>query len=253
MKRVSSGLKFQPLNGVATFFTSLIFIVLFVWSFDSATFRDVLNARQHLGRRFESAGPLVEAPRKFEVPVKFEKSLVQNETQHINASTAVERVQQTLETAASPQQVLNQSWTGDGVVADSEKKLDWIRFPDQEEETETLLQRLAENGTKLCHAAATARIVGLGLEIDRPVELRAGIVHRFVFTAYDEKGEPRCSGGDYFETDLSGSSWKSRPPVADLGNGSYSMSLQVDPRFAKGLYRLKIVLLFGNYNASSKA
>jgi hypothetical protein len=242
MKRVSSGLKLQPFNGLATFFTSLFVIVLFAWSFDTATFRDVLDARR-LSRRFETPGPLLKAP------LKSEKSLVQNETRLDNASSAVERVNQTIETAAAaPQQVSNGSPNGDGVTADSEKKPEWIRFPDQEKETETLLRRLAENGTKPCHAVATARIVGLELGLDRPLELRSGIVHRFLFTAFDEKGEPRCSGGDYFETDLSGPSWKSRPPVTDLGNGSYSMSLQVDPRFAAGLYSLKIVLLFGNYN-----
>lgn len=267
MKRVPSGLKVQPLNGLATFFSSLFVIVLFAWSFDTATFRNVLDSR-HLGRRFESTGPFIE------VPLKLETILAQNETRLDNVSSAVEIVKQTIEattgvergkqtiemispvesvketveTAAAPQQVSNRNGNGDEAAADSVTKPEWIRFPDQEKETETLLRRLAENGTKPCHAAATARIVGLGFGLERPLELQAGIVHRFAFTAYDEKGEPRCSGGDYFETDLSGPSWKSRPPVTDLGNGSYFLSLQVDPRFAAGLYSLKIILLFGNYN-----
>ncbi|KAH6776943.1 cytochrome P450 family protein [Perilla frutescens var. frutescens] len=78
------------------------------------------------------------------------------------------------------------------------------------------------------------------------VELLAGEMHEFVFQAVDEAGEPHCLGGDYFETDLSGEKWKSRPPVKDLGNGTYAFSLQVHPDFA-GDYNLTIILLFRHY------
>ncbi|KAL0434477.1 UNVERIFIED_CONTAM: hypothetical protein Slati_2782000 [Sesamum latifolium] len=64
--------------------------------------------------------------------------------------------------------------------------------------------------------------------------------------ALDDSGQPRCLGGDYFETDLSGERWKARPPVKDMGNGSYAFSLQVHPDFA-GDYNLTIILLFRHY------
>ncbi|KAL8486327.1 hypothetical protein ACS0TY_023142 [Phlomoides rotata] len=78
------------------------------------------------------------------------------------------------------------------------------------------------------------------------IELSSGEIHEFVFQAVDETGEPRCLGGDYFETDLSGERWKSRPPIKDIGNGSYTFSLQVHPDFA-GDYNLTIILLFRHY------
>ncbi|GLJ11114.1 hypothetical protein SUGI_0143450 [Cryptomeria japonica] len=123
----------------------------------------------------------------------------------------------------------------------------WIQFPQQHNETETLLQRLAQNGTHPCHGLETVQIKFLGFPGGNPAILQAGIVHSFTFTAYDQNAQPRCSGGDYYESDLSSPSWKSRPPVVDMGNGSYIISFQIDPRLA-GLYRLTVILLFGNYN-----
>nr|GMD75695.1 uncharacterized protein LOC109175663 [Ipomoea batatas] len=52
------------------------------------------------------------------------------------------------------------------------------------------------------------------------LELSTGDIHEFVFQALDEKGQAHCLGGDYFEIDLSGEKWKSRPPTKDLGNGT---------------------------------
>ncbi|XP_051129998.1 uncharacterized protein LOC127250660 [Andrographis paniculata] len=79
------------------------------------------------------------------------------------------------------------------------------------------------------------------------MNLTAGEVHEFVFQALDDSGEPHCLGGDYFELDLSGPQWKSRPPVKDSGDGNYTFSLQVHPEFAAGYYNLTIVLLFRHY------
>nr|CAD1829122.1 unnamed protein product [Ananas comosus var. bracteatus] len=75
-----------------------------------------------------------------------------------------------------------------------------------------------------------------------PVELSAAEIHEFSFTAFDDAGRPRCLGGDYFEVDLSGASWKSRPPLLDRGDGSYSLLLQVAPDFA-GAFNLTVTLL----------
>eukprot|EP01018_Ginkgo_biloba_P027008 Gb_21364 [translate_table: standard] len=132
-------------------------------------------------------------------------------------------------------------------IPEKTSSFQWIRFPVEENETEALLHILENNGTKPCHALKTTRIEFLGLPHGNPVVLLAGRIHNFIMAAYDEHGHPRCAGGDYLEADISGSSWKSRPPVTDMGNGSYSIGLQVDPRF-EGLYTLKIILLFGNYN-----
>ncbi|KAE8690510.1 hypothetical protein F3Y22_tig00110895pilonHSYRG00658 [Hibiscus syriacus] len=73
-----------------------------------------------------------------------------------------------------------------------------------------------------------------GLDKAKSVELSAGEIHDFVFQAVDESGNARCLGGDYFEVDLFGDSWK-RPLVKDFGNGSYLVSLQ-------GLGSLKLEL-----------
>lgn len=80
-----------------------------------------------------------------------------------------------------------------------------------------------------------------------PVQIVAGEIHEFIFHALDEFGNPRCSGGDYFETDLSSQTWKSRPPVTDLKNGSYIFKLQVHPDFANQLFTFSITLLFRHF------
>jgi hypothetical protein len=77
--------------------------------------------------------------------------------------------------------------------------------------------------------------------------LAAGQIHEVTFWALDEAGQRRCLGGDYFEVDLSGDAWKSRPPIVDHGDGSYSFRLQVAPRFAVGEFRLTVVLLFRSF------
>lgn len=80
--------------------------------------------------------------------------------------------------------------------------------------------------------------------------LTSGDIHEFTLTALDASGNPRCFGGDYFETDLSGPSWKSRPPIIDLGNGSYILRLQIHPRFASrdAVFTFSVVLLFRSFD-----
>ncbi|CAN0856474.1 hypothetical protein LINGRAHAP2_LOCUS6501 [Linum grandiflorum] len=116
--------------------------------------------------------------------------------------------------------------------------------------TSGLLSRWLTPGGKPCMDEKTADVLfpdldGKGSE-STTVELTAGDSHEFVFQAVDESRNPRCSGGDYFESDLSGESWKSRPPVRDFGNGSYSISLQVHPDFA-GDYDLTLILLYRHF------
>ncbi|KAK8928200.1 hypothetical protein KSP39_PZI017295 [Platanthera zijinensis] len=80
--------------------------------------------------------------------------------------------------------------------------------------------------------------------------LTSGDIHEFAVTALEASGRPRCLGGDYFETDLFGPSWKSRPPIIDLGNGSYILRLQVHPRFAAhdAVFTFSVVLLFRSFD-----
>ncbi|KAL3676388.1 hypothetical protein R1sor_026336 [Riccia sorocarpa] len=119
------------------------------------------------------------------------------------------------------------------------------------------------------------------------VRLPAGEDHELLLVSSDGEAVPGCNGGDYFETDLNGSRhglddllifegrsyfvscrffleihmlppdmtwilgtgehWKSRPPVKDLGNGTYAVKLRVETRFA-GNYSFQASLLFGSFS-----
>lgn len=123
-------------------------------------------------------------------------------------------------------------------------KLRWISVKLEPNFTANLLSRWLTPGNE----AKTVNISVPGLDNEKGLvkELRTGSIHEFVFHALDESGNPIHLGGDYFETDLSGESWKSRPPVKDYGNGSYSLSLQIHPDFA-GYFNLTIILLFRHF------
>ncbi|KAF5752306.1 hypothetical protein HS088_TW01G00214 [Tripterygium wilfordii] len=112
--------------------------------------------------------------------------------------------------------------------------------------TANLLSRWLAPGGEPCRDSRTVQISVPGLDGGDLVKLSAGDSHEFVFQALDESGNARCLGGDYFETDLSGEAWKSRPVVKDFGNGSYSISLQVHQDFA-GDYNVTIILLFRHF------
>ncbi|KAK2646906.1 hypothetical protein Ddye_022101 [Dipteronia dyeriana] len=130
------------------------------------------------------------------------------------------------------------------------ENLMWVSAELEPNLTKNLLARWLSPGGEPCKDSRTVEISIPGLDNDinggSSVELSAGEIHEFIFKAMDESGNPRCSGGDYYETDLSGESWKSRPLVKDLGNGSYSLSLQVHPNFA-GYYNLTVILLFRHF------
>ncbi|XVF64965.1 hypothetical protein PTKIN_Ptkin09bG0209100 [Pterospermum kingtungense] len=124
--------------------------------------------------------------------------------------------------------------------------LNWVSAELELNFTSKLLARLYASGGEPCKDSQTVEIKIPGLDGKTLVELSAGEIHEFVFQAVDESGNGRCSGGDYFEADLSGESWKSRPLVKDFGNGSYSVSLQVHPDFS-GEYNLTVILLFRHF------
>ena len=123
--------------------------------------------------------------------------------------------------------------------------------PDHPNFTDDLLTWWLALGRSPCWEARTATISVPTLDgaavKGEAVELSAGDIHEFMFWALDDAGGRRCLGGDYFEVDLSGAAWKSRPPVVDRGDGSYSVCLQVTPCFAMGEFCLTIVLLFRSF------
>lgn len=122
----------------------------------------------------------------------------------------------------------------------------WVSSEFEANYSSNLLSRWLTPGGEPCKDSRTVDIVLPDLDGDRNRELASGDIHEFVFQALDDAGKPHCLGGDYFETDLSGEKWKSRPPVKDLGNGSYTFALQIHPDFA-GEYNLTIILLFRSF------
>ncbi|KAM7459288.1 hypothetical protein LguiA_001662 [Lonicera macranthoides] len=123
---------------------------------------------------------------------------------------------------------------------------EWISVELGENYSSKLLTGWLAPGGERCSDSKAVDIRIQSLDGIAEIELKTGEIHEFVFQALDELGNPNCRGGDYFETDLSGDSWKSRPPIIDLGNGTYKFALQVHPDFP-GKYNLTVILLFRRY------
>ncbi|KAF6136379.1 hypothetical protein GIB67_028069 [Kingdonia uniflora] len=128
----------------------------------------------------------------------------------------------------------------------TEASLSWISAKLEPNFTTNIMSGWLAPGGEPCRDSKTVQISVPGLDDQNSIELSTGEIHEFVLQAVDDNGNPHCLGGDYFEIDLSGESWKSRPTLKDLGNGSYILSLQVHPDFA-GDYNLTVVLLFRHY------
>ncbi|GAB4843462.1 hypothetical protein Ancab_013424 [Ancistrocladus abbreviatus] len=124
--------------------------------------------------------------------------------------------------------------------------LKWVSVELEPNYSSNLLARWLAPGIVPCRETKTADIKIEGFDDGKPIDLTTGDAHEIVFQALDESGVPRCLGGDYFEIDLSGELWKSRPPMKDIGNGTYSFTLQVHPDFA-GIYNLTVILLFRHF------
>ncbi|KAL8100277.1 uncharacterized protein LOC141684251 [Apium graveolens] len=124
--------------------------------------------------------------------------------------------------------------------------LEWISAEVEGNFTSNLLSAWVGSGVEPCSDSQTVEIMIPELDGHDYIELSTGKIHEFVFQAVDEVGKPHCLGGDYFETDVSGELWKSRPPIKDLGNGTYTFSLQVHPDFS-GDYNVTIILLFRHF------
>lgn len=112
----------------------------------------------------------------------------------------------------------------------------------------TLLHLNATSGSP-CYRASTnwTRLEGLPEPLVGQYLFATDVLHRLTLIAYEENGERRCSGGDYFEVDFHNDHYRSRPPTVDFGNGSYGLDLIVPSRFA-GSFVLEISLLYGNWH-----
>ncbi|KAG9143011.1 hypothetical protein Leryth_006292 [Lithospermum erythrorhizon] len=131
-------------------------------------------------------------------------------------------------------------------ILEKVEALDWISAKLEANYTTNLMANWLAPGGEPCKDSKSVNITIQELDGLENIVLNTGEIHDFVFQAVDEHGKPLCKGGDYFETDLSGESWKARPPIKDLGNGTYSFSLQVHQDFA-GDYNFTVILLFRHF------
>ncbi|GAB2294918.1 hypothetical protein Dimus_029109 [Dionaea muscipula] len=135
---------------------------------------------------------------------------------------------------------------GSAAPDDGQAGLDWVSVELEKNYSSNLLARWLAPGGEPCREAKTAEIRVEGLDDGKLFDFSTGNVHQIVFQTLDESARPQCTGGDYFEIDLSGESWKSRPPIKDYGNGTYSFTLQVHPDFP-GMYNLTMILLYRHF------
>uniref|UniRef100_A0A7N0SYF5 Uncharacterized protein n=1 Tax=Kalanchoe fedtschenkoi TaxID=63787 RepID=A0A7N0SYF5_KALFE len=151
-----------------------------------------------------------------------------------------------------PQEAAKNETREDSYCPDSDSSAhspSWISTELETDVSANLLQQWLLPGGTPCRDLRTVEIALPSFDNatgGKMVELATGELHEFIFQALDESGNPRCSGGDYFEADLSSETWKSRPPVTDLKNGSYSLKLQVHQDFA-GVFNFSITLLFRHF------
>ncbi|GLT81466.1 hypothetical protein SLA2020_528510 [Shorea laevis] len=214
--------------------TALVFVgMVVVWSIDGCTIQSFIQSwkfkQEFLNTKVVTLSALSDETRQ---------NLTQNLQQNPTLNSTRFGASISSNTSSSILQI------ADGSRAHS-SELKWISAELEPNFTENLLQRWKSPGEP-CKDSRTVEITIPALDGRDIVELPAGEIHEFVFQALDESGNARCLGGDYFETDVSGESWKSRPPVKDFGNGSYSISLQVHPDFS-GDYNLTLILLFRHF------
>jgi hypothetical protein len=216
--------------GLLTVF--VLFGMFIVWSIDGCTVKNVFQAlRYRRSHYLPHSSPNFTLSHQKLFPI----SLDQNQPNKTHVSVNVTLAEKLGNNSKSYDLV-----NGGGTWVSSELEVNL---------TSNLLARWLARGGEPCKDSKTVEISIPGLDLDggkNLVDLSAGDVHEFVFQALDDSGKPRCLGGDYFETDLSGESWKSRPLVKDFNNGSYSISLQVHPDFV-GVYNLTIFLLYRHF------
>ncbi|KAL3828828.1 hypothetical protein ACJIZ3_017630 [Penstemon smallii] len=125
--------------------------------------------------------------------------------------------------------------------------LPWISPDFEANYSSTLLAKWLTPGGEECKDSRTVDVrVVPSLDENSNIEMSTAEIHEFVIQTLDDSGKPHCLGGDYLEIDLSSEKWKARPPIKDMGNGTYKFSLQVHPDFA-GDFNLTIILLFRSF------
>ncbi|CAM6093731.1 unnamed protein product [Calypogeia fissa] len=129
-----------------------------------------------------------------------------------------------------------------------------ILVPESSNYTSTLTSLLLANATMTakCQISATSmtKLEGLPDSIDGKFFFGTDKLHRLTLVAYDENGEQRCGGGDYYEVDFHDrdrTHFLSRLPTTDFGNGSYGLEIFVPSRFA-GAFTLDVYILYGNWH-----
>ncbi|KAL6188713.1 hypothetical protein ACLB2K_040104 [Fragaria x ananassa] len=230
------------------FVTSLVLVgMVLIWSMDATTMRNLVEATKtqqgYLTTKVSAfANNIAQNHENKEVSTAH---VVVNQTQKDPNLTQLKTQMDSQDPVNDTQNVslFDQNSSGVYVVPAS---LDWVSAKIEPNVTKNLLAKWLAPGGEACRDAKTVEIAIPGLDGKDLIELSAGEIYEFGFQALDESKQPRCLGGDYFETDLSGESWKSRPVVKDFGNGSYSVLLQVHPDFAAS-YNLTIILLFRHF------
>ncbi|KAJ4956352.1 hypothetical protein NE237_013135 [Protea cynaroides] len=238
--------------------TMAVFLgMLFIWSIDASSIKNSIkawrNRRDYLALKLQSPDDLTHYTFHSRVNVtEYHQNLTQSSNHgHVNlthhnssfSSVNITRSEQVSFRNANSS-THRHHWSSNR--APRMPHLGWISVKLEPNFTANLLSRWLAPGGEPCRDSVTEDIRIPGLDDRNPVTLSAGDIHKFVIHTVDGTGNPRCLGGDYFETDLSGELCKSRPPLKDHGNGSYSISLQVHPDFS-GDYNLTVVLLFRHF------
>ncbi|XP_058077778.1 uncharacterized protein LOC131226104 isoform X2 [Magnolia sinica] len=242
-------------KGLPSLTAALFIAVVIIWGIDSCTVRSWQNHRDYLGIQPATLSVLSTPPhnvthRSNTSDDPTTSPSPQNLTHIANTTTTSPPQNMThidnSTTPSPPQNLTHNTQTVDRNSIHTPTLLSWISLKLEPNFTSNLLSQWLRPGGQPCLDNRSENIKIPALDGQNYIELPTGEIHEFIFSAYDGAGIQRCSGGDYFETDLSGDSWKSRPPVKDLGNGSYSISLQIHPDFA-GEYDLTFYLLFRSF------
>ncbi|KAL5701714.1 hypothetical protein ACHQM5_027024 [Ranunculus cassubicifolius] len=242
--------------------------ILVIWSFDGATtISDNVwqNGRDYIA--FKLHKPVLITHHDFTPTQKNSSNLEEipslNSTQETNFSssnseniTTLNSIQESSLSSSISEDIPSINSTQESSITlnvsklqarQSDTSLGWISAELEANYSSNILSRWLAPGGEPCRESRTVNIMIPGLDDTQNVrELPTGEIHELEFQALDDSGNRRCLGGDYFEIDLSGEAWKSRPPVVDFDDGSYSLKLQVHPDFV-GEYNLTIVLLFRHF------
>ncbi|KAJ8766482.1 hypothetical protein K2173_022541 [Erythroxylum novogranatense] len=230
--------------------TALVFVgMVIVWSLDGSTIKSFIESWRFKQQLTSEISLLPVKPTNLTQKNHGSFALSTNITHTPPAnysSTNIINVSYSSQTNNVSAQNVSDGFSQKPRMQELEAQVKWVSTELEQNLTSNLLSRWLAPGGEVCRESRTVGILVHGLEGKDMIELTSGDVHEFGFQAVDEFNKTCCLGGDYFETDLSGESWKSRPLVKDLGNGSYSISLQVHPDFA-GDYNLTIILLFRHF------